>query len=79
MPDLEGFFARVDAHLAELPAHERSHFLHRLTCQWQDRYQNFQQRIAVGAPVSAGVTAFDYIATIAGLDQRAGRLPREAA
>lgn len=72
MPDLEGYFARVDAHLATLSAPARAQFLERLTEQWSDRYAAFQQRVARGAPVG-GATAFDYVETIAGLDQRAAR------
>lgn len=73
MPDLEAYFARVDAHLATLPGpSDRVRFIEHLTDQWMHRYAAFQQRVARGAPVG-GATAFDYVETIAGLDQRAAR------
>ncbi len=78
MPDLSAYFARVDAHLDTLDDAGKARFLERLSDQWSERYADFQHRIARGAPTS-GVTSFDYIETIAGLDQRAGRRAREAA
>lgn len=74
MPDLKAFFARVDAHLATLDPEGRAAFLDRLTEQWIDRYADFQARVHRGAPTPAGTDAYDFLQTISGLDQRAGKM-----
>lgn len=67
---IEAYLARVDAELARRDPEGRAEFLDRLTEQWIARYADFQARVGRGAPTPAGATAFDYVETIAGLDQR---------
>lgn len=75
---IEDFFARVDARLAELSPAEAGDFLDRLIEQWDERYADFQRRVARGAPPRGTMDAFDYTATIAGLDQRRSTATAEA-
>jgi hypothetical protein len=78
VPDITAYLARVDAQLATLDPEARDAFIDRLTEQWMARYAEFQRRVHRGAPTPAGTTSFDYIDTIAGLDQRAARVPAHA-
>lgn len=74
---IETYFERVDAHLATLAPADCADFLDRLIEQWTERYADFQRRVDGGGPVT-GTTAFDYVETLAGLDQRAARVPTHA-
>lgn len=78
IPNLEAYFARVDAHLAEIGPAEGRAFIEQLTEQWIKRYRDFQQRGHRRAPTRGSATAFDFINTLAGLDQRASNATRDA-
>ena len=69
-PDLNAYFARVDAELTKMTAAEGRAFLERLSNQWEHRYGEFQRRVDMGKDPPSGVTAFDYVETIAWLDAR---------
>jgi hypothetical protein len=78
VPDITAYLARVDAHAATLDPAARDAFIEGLTEQWMERYRAFQARVDRGARTPAGTTSFDYVETIAGLDQRAARVPAHA-
>jgi hypothetical protein len=74
---VETFFARIDARLAQLDPQGRSDFLANLTEQWLERYRDFQFRIDRGAPTRSSMTAWDYVETISGIEQRAAQTPTD--
>lgn len=67
---VEDYLARVDRQLATLSAGGQREFLENLIDQWTGRYQDWQARVDRGAPTPAGATSFDYIETLAALEQR---------
>jgi hypothetical protein len=69
-PDLTAYFAKVDVMLADKTPAERQRMLVDEIKRWQHRYGEFCAKVDNGLPTSPGVTAFDFIDTIAGLDQR---------
>lgn len=68
------YFTRVDAYVGELPEPQRGPWLAAQRDTWETRYAEFQRRIDSGECQKPGVSAFDYIETIAGLDRRLGEL-----
>jgi hypothetical protein len=75
---IEDYLARVDRHLETLSGGGQREFLESLIDQWTERYRDWQARVDRGAPTPAGTTAFDYINTLAGLDQRQSTATAEA-
>lgn len=73
-PDIVAYFEKVDARLATVSAPTAREMIVSEIRRWERRYAEFCSRVDNCLPVPAGVTAFDYVETIAGLDQRAARL-----
>jgi hypothetical protein len=79
MADVEGYLARVDAHLATLNEPGRRVFIDSLVDQWTQRYERFMARVDRNQPTDPTVSAYDYIDTLAGLDVRAANVTARAA
>lgn len=63
------YFIKLDARLRAMPEAQRPISLRLEIQTWERRYQEYQAKIDAGIPV-VGVDAYDYVQTIAGLDQR---------
>lgn len=68
------YFTRVDAYVADLPEYQRGMWLKVQRDNLEHRYLEFQNRIASGQCQKPGMTAWDYVEMIAGLDKRLGEL-----
>lgn len=71
------YTARLDKHLAGLPAAERGTFLVREFDRWARRYAEWAADVDDGwhGPSADGPTAHDYVLTIAEIQKRIDRLP----
>lgn len=74
----ERYFARVDAHTADMDGAAQLAFLRAELEKWQARYQTFQKAVFAGQDLEGDVTAWDYAETIAVLATRIATLERSA-
>lgn len=78
MPDaiqhkIDGYFARIDEHVAGLPAGERKAFLLAQERRWSANLGKFLDIVAAGRPMPKafeGADVFSFHATLAGLATR---------
>lgn len=78
-PHVARYFARLDARLATLTANGHGPFLRAELAKWQYRYATFRRKVEHGLPTDSGVTAWDYMEMLGGLDRRLGKLAEVAA
>lgn len=72
----ERYFARADAHMADMGPAAQLAFLRAELTKWETRYQNFQRAVFAGQNLEGDVTAWDYAETIAVLATRIATLER---
>ncbi len=73
------YLAMVDAKLGELPEPQRAPFLEKQRDRWEELYRQFQIAVDCLHTTPKRVDAVDFIATIAGLDQRLAQYQESAA
>lgn len=72
------YFARVDAHIADMSEREAIAFLRVELDKWQARYSRFQQQVFTDK-YTGDATAWDYCETIATIGARLARLEKRVA